>query len=51
MKKKILVIVICMVMIVPTTILITPEYLQVKAADNGRGGGSLVKRNESILSN
>jgi len=38
MKKKLLVIFVCMLMIVPTTILIIPETLLVKAADEGITG-------------
>jgi len=37
MKKKLLVILVCMLMIASTTILITPEDFQVKAT----GGGSV----------
>jgi hypothetical protein len=39
MKKKILVIFICMLMTASTTILITPEKLQVKAAGGGSASG------------
>jgi hypothetical protein len=40
MKKKLLAILVCMLMITSTTIFIAPEYLQVKAAGEGSGGGS-----------